>query len=73
MNVQMLKGKRVEKGFRQIDLARHLGISEKSMNHKECSYVNKFKANEMIALSKLMGLTLGEFNAIFFDDNLPKV
>lgn len=73
MNVHMLKGKRVEKGLRQLDLANHLGISEKAMNHKECSSVNKFKANEMIALSKLMGLTLGEFNAIFFDGNLPNV
>ncbi len=37
MNVRMLKAKRVERGLRQKDLANALGITEKSMCHKEGS------------------------------------
>lgn len=73
MNVRLLKAKRVEAGLRQKDLADSLGITEKAMNHKECSEVNKFKADEMLTLSRVLHLTLQEFNAIFFDGNLPFV
>lgn len=41
------------------------------MCHKECSPVNKFKADEMLILTRLMNLTLQEFNSIFFDSDLP--
>jgi len=73
MNVRLLKAKRVEAGLRQKDLAETLDITEKAMNHKECSAVNKFKAEEMLTLSRVLHLTLSEFNAIFFDSNLPFV
>lgn len=73
MNVRLLKAKRVEFGLRQKDLAELLGITEKSMNKKECCPVNKFKADEMLTVVKALNLTLDEFNAIFFDRNLPFV
>lgn len=73
MNVRLLKAKRVEAGLRQKDLAMALGITEKAMNHKECSAVNKFKAEEMLTLARVLNLALPDFNAIFFGGNLPFV
>ena len=71
MNCQLLKGKRVEAGLRQIDLARMLHVSEKTMNKKECSKKNLFHPNEMLALTWILALSAEEFNNIFFDGNLP--
>ena len=73
MNSRLLKAKRVEHGLRQKDLAKALGITEKSMCLKERSAQNKFKASEMIILSKVLELSLSEFNLIFFDGDLPFV
>ena len=73
MNVRLLKAKRVEQGLRQKDLAVVLGITEKSMNHKECSPINKFKAEEMVILARVLQLSMSEFDSIFFDGNLPNV
>ena len=73
MNVQKLKAKRIEHDLRQKDLAKALQISEKAMCHKECSKTNKFKANEMLALSKMLEMSLTDFNEIFFDCKLPFV
>lgn len=39
MNCRLLKAKRVEHGLRQIDLAEKLGITEKTMNKKECQSI----------------------------------
>lgn len=72
MNVQLLKAKRVERGLMQKDLAEALGISEKSMCQKECSKRNKFKADEMIVLIKVLNLSFAEFDAIFFEHDLTK-
>ena len=72
MNVQLLKAKRVERGLMQKDLAEALGISEKSMCQKECSTRNKFKADEMIVLIKVLNLSFAEFDAIFFEHDLTK-
>lgn len=73
MNVQKLKAKRVENGLIQKDLAKALGITEKAMCHKECSTRNKFKAEEMLILAKILNMSLSDFNAIFFDSELPFV
>lgn len=72
MNVQLLKAKRVERGLMQKDLAEALGISEKSMCQKECSKRNKFKADEMIVLIKVLNLSFAEFDAIFFEHDSTK-
>ena len=66
MNVRRLKAKRVERDLRQKDLAASLGITEKAMNHKECSSENKFKAREMLILARELELTFDEFDTIFF-------
>ena len=72
MNVRMLKAKRVEKNLRQKDLANALGITEKAMCHKECSSENKFKAQEMLTLVKMLNLSFSEFDSIFFDRKLTE-
>ena len=72
MNVRLLKAKRVERNFRQKDLAKALGITEKAMCHKECSEENKFKAAEMLTLVDELNLSFAEFDAIFFNHELSK-
>ena len=73
MNSRLLKAKRIEHGLRQIDLARETGITEKTMNHKECSSENRFSANQMIQIANILLLSLCEFDRIFFDGRLPIV
>ena len=73
MNVRLLKAKRVEAGLRQIDLAEKLGITEKTMNRKECCCENRFTAAEMLSIINVLNLSFAEFNSIFFDSNLPFV
>lgn len=72
MNVRLLKAKRVERNVKQKDLATVLGITEKAMCQKECSEVNKFKAEEMVEIVKALNLSFSEFDAIFFDHELTK-
>ena len=72
MNVRLLKAKRVERNVMQKDLATALGITEKSMCQKECSEVNKFKAEEMIAIVKALNLSFPEFDAVFFDHKITE-
>ena len=72
MNVRLLKAKRVERNLRQIDVAKALGVTEKTMNHKECSAENKFTADEMLKLRDALGLTLKEFLGIFFEWDLTE-
>lgn len=72
MNVRLLKAKRVERNVKQKDLATALGITEKSMCQKECSEVNKFKAEEMVEIVKALNLSFPEFDAIFFDHKLTE-
>ena len=72
MNVRLLKAKRVERNVMQKELATALGITEKSMCQKECSEVNKFKAEEIIAIVKALNLSFPEFDAIFFDHKLTE-
>ncbi len=72
MNIRLLKAKRVERDIRQKDLAKALNISEKAMCQKECSLENKFKADEMLTITKELNLSFSEFDAIFFDHKLTK-
>lgn len=71
MNVRKLKAKRVEMNVRQRDLAEKIGVTEKSMCQKECSARNRFKAEEMLAIARILNLSYAEFNDIFFDGDLP--
>lgn len=70
MNVNLLKSKRVEKGFIQKKVAKLLELTEKTYNSKENGKV-PFKPDEISYLSNLLELDITEINRIFFDDNLP--
>lgn len=72
MNVRLLKAKRMELGVMQKELASALSITEKSMCQKECSEVNKFKAEEMLKIVKALNLSFTEFDSIFFDRKLTE-
>ena len=72
MNVRLLKAKRVERNVKK-DRAAVLGITEKAMCQKECSEVNKFKAEEMVEIVKALNLSFPEFDAIFLITRLPNV
>ncbi|MBB6625216.1 helix-turn-helix transcriptional regulator [Clostridium gasigenes] len=72
MNENLLKSKRVLRGFTQKDLAKNIGVSEKTFNHKEQGKI-VFKPNEIIGVSDILKLTISEINEIFFNNNLPIV
>ena len=72
MNVRLLKAKRVEKKSYQKDPAKARKCTEKAMSQKECSPVNKFKADEMVTIVKTLNLSFSEFDAIFFDHQLTE-
>lgn len=50
-------------------LASALGITDKTLDHK-VSGKSQFKASEIVALAKALGLTLEQVNEIFFDGAL---
>lgn len=70
MNTNLLKSKRVEKGFIQKKVAETLEVAEKTYNHKENGKI-PFKPDEISRLSNLLQLNISEINQIFFDSNLP--
>lgn len=72
MNSDLLKSKRVYKGFTQKDIAQKMGVSEKTYNQKELGKAT-FTINEVIVMTILLELNLNEINAIFFENNLPIV
>jgi transcriptional regulator with XRE-family HTH domain len=72
MNCNLLKSKRVLKGFTQREIAEKLGVTEKTYNHKEQGKV-VFKPTEIVITSGVLGLTISEVNEIFFNNNLPNV
>lgn len=72
MNIRQLKGKRMECGVLQKDMADALHITQKAMSQKECSSVNKFRAEEMIIIAEMLKLTFQEFDSIFFDSRLTE-
>ena len=73
MDTRKRKGKRIEMGFRQKDIAFKLGLSAKTMCLKERSAKNRFTADEMAQLAVLLQLSSAEFNQIFFNGDLPFV
>lgn len=72
MNSSLLKSRRVLYGITQKKIAKNIGISEKSYNHKEQGKMD-FKLQEVKSISKNIELTMEEVNNIFFDGDLPKV
>lgn len=70
MNGAKLKGKRVEKGYTQTDMANFIEKSFDSYSKKERGEVLFTPKEEAIIAIKLQ-LSLLEFNEIFFDGDLP--
>ncbi|QJA07642.1 helix-turn-helix transcriptional regulator [Romboutsia sp. CE17] len=70
MGRKILKSKRALLGLTQVDIASKLGINIKSYNLKENGKV-KFKLEEVVAVSKILNLTLDEVDEIFL--NIKKI
>lgn len=72
MNTRLLKAKRVEYDISQKQMAELLGITEKTYCVKENSAVNRFSADEMLAMATALRLSLRDFDAIFFSQKLTE-
>ena len=70
MGRKILISKRALLGLTQVDIASKLGINIKSYNLKENGKV-KFKLEEVVAVSKILNLTLDEVDEIFL--NIKKI
>lgn len=64
-----IKGKRVEAGFSQEELANQLSINPMTYHRKETG-LREFSINEIYNLSKVLHLTLNDINDIFFANEL---
>ena len=62
---EKLKGKLVEAGMSQNQIADFLGVNATTVNHK-VNGKTEFKASEMKKLSEKLRLSAEEFNDIFF-------
>ncbi len=65
-----IKGARTRLGYTQAYMAGILGICEDSYRKKERGLVT-FSDEEKILLVRTLGLTIQQFNDIFFDNQLP--
>ncbi len=65
MNTQKLKGRIVEKGLTQGDVANRLGISKTALNNK-INGKTEFTAREIKALVIILGIN--DIDAYFFCD-----
>lgn len=68
-NREKLKGKIVENGMTQEQLAELLGITIATINYK-VNNKSEFKASEIKKLAETLHLTDEEVNAIFFADKV---
>lgn len=70
MKPNEIKGARARLGLTQKDMAGKLGISAQSYAKKETG-VTKFTDPEKIIVCEALGLSLVQFNDIFYDGKLP--
>lgn len=64
-NTKKLRALMVEKGYTQEQLAKLLGITETTLNYK-INNKREFKASEIQALTKILGIPMQEVDGIFF-------
>lgn len=69
MNTNKLKGVRVSRGLTQEQISAKLDMAIRTYNRKELGIV-EFSRKEILAVAQLLGLSLQEVNAIFFDNQL---
>ena len=67
VNVPMLKGKVVEKGFTLEKVAEKIGIDRSTMSRKLSNSGEDFTIKQADALVNLLELTSSEATAIFFN------
>lgn len=67
MNLNKLRGLRVEKGYTQEYMAKLIGISLTSYQRKE-SGATQFTANELVKIAEVLEIDIKE---IFFTHNVP--
>lgn len=70
MKPNEIKGARARLGLTQKDMAGKLGISAQSYAKKE-SGDTKFTDPEKLIVCEALGLSLVQFNDIFYDGKLP--
>lgn len=68
MNANLLKGKIVESGMTQSELAKAIGISENSLSRK-IQGKRDFRLIEVVEICNV--LNIGNPKEIFFNDNIP--
>lgn len=68
VNVNKLRGKMVERGFKIDGVAERLGISRSTFYRKLESDGGAFTIKEVSVIAKALRLDLAELNAIFFSD-----
>ena len=69
VDTAMLKGKIVEKGFTQEDLARQMAIDSSTFSRKMKSDGLNFSIGEMHKIAEGLGLTKNEASKIFLSQN----
>ena len=70
MNRMKLKGKRIELGYTQSDLAKLISISKAAYAYKEqCK--NEFRRSEIESIANVLKLSNTDIMDIFFEIKLP--
>ena len=69
MGLRTLKSKRVLVGLTQVEIAKKLGVTEKTYNMKENGKLD-FSLRQVIQVSEILGLTLEEINESFLHLNI---
>lgn len=69
MGLRKLKSKRVLIGLTQVEIAKKLGVTEKTYNMKENGKMD-FSLKQVIKVSEILDLTLEEINESFLHLNI---
>lgn len=71
-NTSKLKAAILENGLRIIDVASAIGLSEQGFR-KRLHNTSEFKANEILAVSRVLNLRCEDVDQIFFEGKLKKI
>lgn len=72
MNLDLLRQKRIEMGFKQSSIADKLDITTKTYNFKENGKA-ELKISELALLCNILKISKDDFIRIFFNDVFPNV
>ena len=72
INTSKLKAAILENGLRIIDVASAIGVSEQGFR-KRLHNPSEFKANEILAVSRVLNLRCEDVDQIFFEGKLKKI